>query len=81
MIHPAFTLKNLNRARNLISSFCKGNPSQFHAADGSGYALTVTGNWRITFRFDGEDAIDLNLEVAENEQGDKIDREVLPIAA
>ena len=39
MTHPAFTLKNLNRARSLISSFCNGNPSQFHAADGSGYAF------------------------------------------
>lgn len=26
------------------------------------YSVTVTGNWRITFRFDGEDAIILNLE-------------------
>ncbi len=26
------------------------------------YAVTVTGNWRITFRFDGEDAIDVDLE-------------------
>jgi aminopeptidase N len=38
MTHPAFTLKNPNRARSLIFSFCNGNPSQFHAADGSGYA-------------------------------------------
>ena len=27
------------------------------------YAVTVTGNWRITFRFDGQDAIDVNLGV------------------
>ena len=26
------------------------------------YAVAVTGNWRITFRFEGEDAFDLNLE-------------------
>lgn len=38
MQHPAFTLKNPNRARSLIFSFCNGNPSQFHAVDGSGYA-------------------------------------------
>ena len=37
MQHPAFTLKNPNRARSLIFSFCNGNPSQFHAVDGSGY--------------------------------------------
>lgn len=26
------------------------------------YSVTVTGNWRITFQFDGKDAIDVNLE-------------------
>jgi aminopeptidase N len=39
MQHPAFTLKNPNRARALIFSFCSANPAQFHAADGSGYAF------------------------------------------
>ncbi len=39
MTHPAFTLKNPSRARSLIFSFCNGNPSQFHAADGSGYTF------------------------------------------
>ena len=39
MKHPAFTLKNPNRARSLIFNFCAGNPSQFHAPDGSGYAF------------------------------------------
>jgi len=38
MAHPAFTLRNPNRARSLIFSFCSGNPAQFHASDGSGYA-------------------------------------------
>ncbi|UGQ45440.1 aminopeptidase N [Massilia endophytica] len=37
MRHPAFTLKNPNRARSLIFSFCNGNPAQFHAKDGSAY--------------------------------------------
>ena len=37
MKHPAFTLKNPNRARSLIFGFCNGNPAQFHAVDGSGY--------------------------------------------
>ena len=37
--HPAFTLTNPNRARSLIFAFCNANPAQFHAADGSGYAL------------------------------------------
>ncbi|MNJ95904.1 Aminopeptidase N [compost metagenome] len=39
MKHPAFSIKNPNRARSLIFSFCNGNPSRFHAADGSGYAF------------------------------------------
>lgn len=26
------------------------------------YAVSVSGNWRITFRFDGEDAADVDLE-------------------
>lgn len=26
------------------------------------YSVSVTGNWRITFRFDGTDAVDVNLE-------------------
>lgn len=37
MQHPAFNLRNPNRARALIFSFCSGNPAQFHAEDGSGY--------------------------------------------
>ncbi len=39
MKHRAFTLKNPNRARSLIFSFCGANPAQFHAPDGSGYAF------------------------------------------
>jgi aminopeptidase N len=39
MAHPAFTLRNPNRARSLIFSFCAANPAQFHCADGSGYAF------------------------------------------
>ena len=35
--HPAFDLKNPNRARALLHSFAQENPVHFHAADGSGY--------------------------------------------
>ncbi len=38
---------------------------KFHGLGGNRkgtYAVTVTGNWRITFRFDGEDAIDVDME-------------------
>ena len=39
--------------------------SKFHALRGerkAEFALSVTGNWRLTFEFDGEDAINVNLE-------------------
>ncbi|MDN4054598.1 aminopeptidase N [Massilia sp. YIM B02763] len=39
MTHKAFTLRNPNRARSLVSTFCAGNPVGFHAPDGSGYAF------------------------------------------
>ena len=39
MRHAAFNRKNPNRARSLIFAFCNGNPAQFHAPDGSGYAF------------------------------------------
>jgi aminopeptidase N len=39
MRHPAFNLRNPNRARSLISTFCAANPVQFNAPDGSGYAF------------------------------------------
>ena len=37
----------------------------FHPLTGGrkgAYALTVSGNWRLTFRWDGADAVDVNLE-------------------
>ncbi|CUI05304.1 aminopeptidase N [Massilia antarctica] len=39
MRHAAFNIKNPNRARSLVFTFCVGNPSQFHAPDGSGYSF------------------------------------------
>lgn len=39
MAHPAFTLRNPNRARSLIFQFVLGNPDNAHNADGAGYAL------------------------------------------
>jgi aminopeptidase N len=35
--HPAFDLRNPNRARALLHAFAMSNPRHFHAADGSGY--------------------------------------------
>jgi aminopeptidase N len=37
MAHPAFTLRNPNRARSVIFSFCFANIRGLHAADSSGY--------------------------------------------
>lgn len=38
---------------------------KFHPLKGARkneYAVSVTGNWRITFEFDGQDAVNVNLE-------------------
>jgi len=37
MKHADFSLKNPNRARSVISTFCQGNPAGFHRLDGAGY--------------------------------------------
>ncbi|ARP90174.1 aminopeptidase N [Bordetella genomosp. 9] len=39
MAHPAFTLRNPNRARALIFQFCLNNARGVHVPDGSGYAF------------------------------------------
>lgn len=37
MQHPAFNLRNPNRARSVIFQFCTNNPLGFHKEDASGY--------------------------------------------
>lgn len=37
MAHPAFTLRNPNRARALVFQFCLNNARGLHRADGAGY--------------------------------------------
>jgi aminopeptidase N len=37
--HPSFDLRNPNRVRALLGSFCQSNLRGFHRADGSGYRL------------------------------------------
>jgi len=39
MEHPGFSMTNPNRFRALIGPFVMGNPTNFHALDGSGYAF------------------------------------------
>ncbi len=37
MAHPDFNIKNPNRARSVIFSYCSANPGAFHRADAAGY--------------------------------------------
>ena len=39
MKQPDFNIKNPNRARSVIFSYCNGNPGGMHRADGAGYAF------------------------------------------
>ena len=39
MEHEDFSFANPNRVRAVVGSFANGNPTRFHALDGSGYAL------------------------------------------
>jgi aminopeptidase N len=39
MAHEAFNPRNPNKVRALIGAFSQANPSNFHAADGSGYTF------------------------------------------
>ena len=39
MAHPDFNLRNPNRARSLIFSFCNANPGGFHRQDAAGYVF------------------------------------------
>jgi aminopeptidase N len=39
MKHPDFSLKNPNRARSLVFSYCSANPGDSHRQDGAGYAF------------------------------------------
>jgi aminopeptidase N len=39
MIHPDFHLKNPNRARSVIFSYCSANPGAFHRTDAAGYVF------------------------------------------
>jgi aminopeptidase N len=37
--HPDFSIRNPNRARSVISSFCSANPGAFHRRDAAGYVF------------------------------------------
>jgi aminopeptidase N len=42
MEHAAFSLANPNRVRAVVGAFANGNPTRFHALDGSGYDLLAS---------------------------------------
>ena len=37
MEHPAFSIKNPNKVRSLVGTFCSGNHAKFHSENGDGY--------------------------------------------
>jgi aminopeptidase N len=39
MKHADFSLRNPNRARSVVSTYCQGNPAAFHRADAAGYVF------------------------------------------
>ncbi|MDD0840471.1 aminopeptidase N [Curvibacter sp. HBC61] len=39
MTHPDFNLRNPNRARSVIFSYCSANPGAFHRSDAAGYVF------------------------------------------
>ncbi|MBC7729184.1 MAG: aminopeptidase N, partial [Microbacteriaceae bacterium] len=39
MLHPDFSLKNPNRARSLLMTYCRMNPAAFHRSDAAGYVF------------------------------------------
>ena len=41
MAHPAFSIRNPNKVRALIGTFCHQNLAHFHAEDGYGYAFAA----------------------------------------
>ena len=39
LLHPDFNLRNPNRARSVVFSYCNANPGAFHRADAAGYVF------------------------------------------
>ena len=39
MAHPDFHLKNPNRARSVVTTYCQANPAGFHRTDAAGYVF------------------------------------------
>ena len=39
MKHPDFFIRNPNRARSVVSTFCQANPGAFHRTDAAGYVF------------------------------------------
>jgi proteic killer suppression protein len=64
--HAARMVRLLDRLNAAVKPEDMDLPGyRFHSLKGNrlgDYAVSVSGNWRMTFRFDGEDATDVDLE-------------------
>ena len=66
------SVQNRARIRRILLALDKAKipdamnlPLRFHSLKGGGkgrYAVDASGNWRITFGWDSEDAVDVDLE-------------------
>ena len=67
---PAQFGPRMERMLDRLDASCRANDMdvpgyRFHPLKGERageFAVSVSGNWRVTYRFDGEDAVDVNLE-------------------
>ena len=66
MVHGLQGRVHNGRQKLLLPLNGDGQPvHKFHQLKGSRkyeFAVSVTGNWRITFEFEGDDATNVNLE-------------------
>jgi len=67
---PPHSMGRIERLLDVLDAATKAESmnlpgNKFHRLKGDRagtFSVSVTGNWRITFAFDGEDATDVNLE-------------------
>ena len=64
------SVKNADRVRRILVQLDSAKAPRnmdkpglfFHALHGGRYSVRVTGNWRITFGWNGTDAVEVDLE-------------------
>lgn len=73
MIDPKLSIVNLRRLESILKTLDEADrPDEMNVpgwrlhplkGDRAGrYAVDVSGNWRVTFEWDGEDAVEVDLE-------------------